>query len=72
MVEKKIKTVIPPNAMYTVTAKEVKESEPGFAKFGIVMINEANENVTDKLLSAGLAVKKQAGKASGASPTGIR
>ena len=69
MVEK-TQAIIASNVSYRVTAKEQKESEPGFAKFGIVMINEGNENMADKVMAAGLAVKKQP-MASGAS-SGIR
>ena len=55
----KVQAIVASNVPYKVTAKERKESEPGFAKFGVVMINEANENIADKLLAAGLGRKKQ-------------
>lgn len=55
----KYQAIITTNVPYRVTSKTQKEGEYGLAKYGVVMISEANENMADKLLAAGLVKKKQ-------------
>ena len=51
--------MITPNVPYRLTAKTQREGDYGLPKYGVVMINELDENMADRLLAAGLVKKKQ-------------